>query len=122
MRAPELSVEQVKEICPNFSKIKFVGKGGQKTVFSGFIDGINYAIKFLDLTNIHIQQVPDEFRDPEITVSPTEDIREDVLARAKREIDIMDRCETPTLVKLGPIGMNLVEYDQKKSYILQKNI
>ncbi|MFD2330774.1 serine/threonine protein kinase [Cohnella sp. GCM10020058] len=114
MRAPDLSEEQVREVCPNCSDVKFVGKGGQKTVFSCVIDGIKYAIKFLDLTNIHNQppqSIMDSIHD---TTSPLEDIREDVLARAKREIDIMDRCETPTLVKLGPVGMTFVEYDNKK--------
>ncbi|MCY9692270.1 serine/threonine protein kinase [Paenibacillus alginolyticus] len=116
MRAPELTVEQVQEICPNCSQIEFVGKGGQKTVFSGLLEGKQYAIKFLDLTSIQNQQEPSDMTslDLQITVSPMEDIREDVLARAKREIDIMDRCETPTLVKLGPISMTLVEYDNKK--------
>ncbi|MDI4649587.1 serine/threonine protein kinase [Cohnella hashimotonis] len=114
MRAPDLSEEQVREICPSCSDVKFVGKGGQKTVFSCLIDGIKYAIKFLDLTNIDNQPpqpIMDSIHD---TTSPLEDIREDVLARAKREIDIMDRCETPTLVKLGPVGMTFVEYDNKK--------
>ncbi|MBD2860683.1 serine/threonine protein kinase [Paenibacillus oceani] len=116
MRAPDLTVEQVQKICPNFTQIEYVGRGGQKTVFSGVFAGTKYAIKFLDLTSIQNQQAPNSAitQDPHITVSPVEDIREDVLARAKREIDIMDRCETSTLVKLGPIGMTLVDYDNKK--------
>jgi serine/threonine protein kinase len=116
LRAPDLTIEQVQEICPKCSQIEFVGKGGQKTVFSGLFGGTQYAIKFLDLTNFQSQQAPSDMTslDLQMTVSPMEDIREDVLARAKREIDIMDRCETPTLVKLGPVSMTLVEYDQKK--------
>ncbi|USG65134.1 serine/threonine protein kinase [Brevibacillus ruminantium] len=116
MRAPDLTVDEVKEICPECNEIEFVGKGGQKTVFSCLINEDKFAIKFLDLTNIQNQQAPQDLLslNSQITVSPMEDIREDVLARAKREIDIMDRCETPTLVKLGPIGMTFVDYNNKK--------
>ncbi|MFS0728345.1 serine/threonine-protein kinase [Paenibacillus sp. 1P07SE] len=117
MQAPDLTVEQVQEICLDFTQIEYVGRGGQKIVFSGMSEGTRYAIKFLDLTNIPSPQQPTgglQGVDVQITASPFEDIREDVLARAKREIDIMDRCDSPNLVKLGPVGMTLVEYDQKK--------
>ncbi|MFD1953192.1 serine/threonine protein kinase [Paenibacillus thailandensis] len=114
MRAPDLTEDQVKEICPTCTDIVFLGKGGQKTVFSCSISGVRYAIKFLDLTNIQDQQVQQSLDSDHYSISPIEDIREDVLARAKREIDIMNRCETPTLVKLGPIGMTFVEYKSRK--------
>ncbi|MGG4416433.1 hypothetical protein, partial [Brevibacillus agri] len=114
MRAPDLTADEVKDICPECDNIEFLGKGGQKAVFSCLIDGGRYAIKFLDLTNVQSDQGPQDLLglDSQLTVSPMEDIREDVLARAKREIDIMDRCETPTLVKLGPIGMTFVDYNK----------
>lgn len=116
MRAPDLTIEQVQTICPDFSQIEFVGKGGQKIVFSGMFAGVKYAMKFLELTNIQNQQaiIGAATQDLHNTVSPVEDIQEDVLARAKREIDIMNRCETSTLVKLGPVGMTLVDCERKK--------
>lgn len=120
MQAPELTEKEALLIIPNhvFQNIKYINKGGQKTVFSCEISGATYALKFLDITPL-----ADDVRDtiqqmgPDDEIEPgylTENLQHDVLERAKREIAIMQRCDTPTLVKLGPVGMTLAEFDNKR--------
>lgn len=102
MLAPKLSESDVVSIISGVKDVQAIGLGGQKAVFSGEIDGQTYAIKFLDIT---VDSMPSEDNAP---------IQEDVMARAKREIDIMNRCETSSLVKLGPIGMTSAECNGRK--------
>ncbi|KIP21092.1 putative serine/threonine-protein kinase pknH [Anoxybacillus ayderensis] len=108
MKSPNLSVEDVKKILEScrdaISDLEFLNKGGQKQVFKCKINNKYYTLKFLELTDL---KEPGDVND-------TQDIQSEILARATREIDIMRKCNTPTLVKLGPIGMTLVNYDEKK--------
>ncbi|WP_298203115.1 serine/threonine-protein kinase [Desulfosporosinus sp.] len=119
MQAPDLTEEQVSRIVPDITDVKFVGKGGQKSVFSCIISGDIYALKFLDLTpssgGMAKSYANESFATNELSYQENtfDNIQHDVFARAKREIVIMQRCDTSTLVKLGPVGMNLVEFEGK---------
>jgi eukaryotic-like serine/threonine-protein kinase len=107
MRSPTLTVEDVKKIIDNqesISDLEFLSKGGQKVVFKCKINDDYYTLKFLELSDW----------DDSGDLNETHDIQSEILARATREIDIMRKCDTPTLVKLGPIGMTLTEYNGKK--------
>lgn len=116
LQAPDLSEEQVYRILPDVKNVQFVGKGGQKTVFSCETSDNVYALKFLDLTltsEILTQDNKFDTNEESEQENAFSNIQHDVFARAKREIDIMQRCDTSSLVKLGPIGMNLVEFEGK---------
>jgi serine/threonine-protein kinase len=92
MSAPDLTVDQVRELIPTASEIEFLDRGGQKTVFKASIGGIKYAVKFMRPS----------FADPAVSSSENLD---DVTARAQREVETMQQCTTPHLVKMGPIGL-----------------
>jgi eukaryotic-like serine/threonine-protein kinase len=107
MESPNLTVEDVRKILDNqesISDLEFLNKGGQKQVFKCKINDNYYTLKFLELSDWTNSG----------DLSETHDIQSEILARATREIDIMRKCNTPTLVKLGPIGMTLIEYNEKK--------
>jgi serine/threonine protein kinase len=74
--------------------------GGQKRVFRATIATAAYAVKFMRPT---VQQVA--------TAEVAEDVSvvDDVTARAAREVETMRQCETPHLVKPGPIGLTAAE-------------
>ncbi|TYR81087.1 serine/threonine protein kinase [Priestia megaterium] len=110
MQAPILSVSDVYEIMESHSQniiedIEFLSTGGQKIVFKCKIDKVPYTLKFLEIESKETEGTTDE---------DDTGIESEVLARASREIDIMNQCDTPTLVKLGPIGLNIVSFDEKK--------
>jgi eukaryotic-like serine/threonine-protein kinase len=108
MNAPILSINDVKSLVGDdheITEIKEIGQGGQKTVFSCNINGEKFALKFLDVTGIGgTEGEPDD----------TEEVKNEVLARATREIDIMNKCDSPHLVKLGPIGLELRDFNDKR--------
>lgn len=112
MSAPNLSISEVRGMLPDtVTDIRFVGNGGQKAVFSGNISGERYALKFLDVT----RRIPPQLQGLELENDNAEDdYQADVLARAKREITIMGRCESDNLVKLGPVGMTIFDYHGTK--------
>ncbi|MEK5440810.1 serine/threonine protein kinase [Fredinandcohnia sp. FSL W7-1320] len=113
MRAPELTVEDVLKLLGENNKLitelEYKDRGGQKTVFTCNINEVKYALKFCDVTDAESKENPTNLEEGD------SEQRENVaLSRAKREIDIMHRVDSPTLVKLGPIGLNLAEIDNKK--------
>lgn len=99
MACPTLTADDVAEILPNASAIEHIADGGQKRVFQATIDGEKYAVKFMRTTVQAVSPDTDKV-DPSIV--------DDVTARAAREVETMRRCDTPYLVKQGPIGLKPV--------------
>jgi serine/threonine protein kinase len=97
MPGPNLSIEQVQNILPEAIDIEFIAKCGQKTVFRALIQDQLYALKFQSLPK------PDPLQ-PEM-------IPDDVIIRAEREIETMRKCDSPYLVRMGPIGLQIVTID-----------
>ncbi|MGG3888608.1 serine/threonine-protein kinase [Metabacillus fastidiosus] len=112
MQAPNLSVEDVKDILHGCKEIitdlEYQDKGGQKTVYKCKINGELFALKFCDITDSNNNEANKDHEN-----NDSEQSENSVLSRAKREIDIMDKVDTPTLVKLGPIGLQIVDYKDK---------
>lgn len=84
-------IKDVLSVKPEISSLIYVDKGGFKAVFKGTISGKEEAIKLIYLP------ADDDGRRTEIT------------ARVKREFDTLQRCQTPYLVKLGTLPLELVK-------------
>ncbi len=100
MAKPSLTIDEVQRIVPQATDIELVDDtSGQKLVFSGVIEGNRYALKFMK-------------PNPQLTGdgSLTERL-DDVTVRAQREVETMGQCQTPYLVKIGPIGLETVGTD-----------
>jgi len=111
---PNLTAEQVEHALDNVSDVKYVGKGGQKVVWSGVIDGTAYAIKFASVPEEFIRE---EDGDTEAETDP------EAIVRASREVETMRDCTSPCMVKLGPIGLKFVEIeDQSLLYFTEELI
>lgn len=96
---PNLDAQQIESQIDAVSDVQFVGRGGQKIVFSGIVKEQRFALKF--------SKAPGE---DDIGSDETEfEYDPDVLVRAKREVETMRRCDSPYMVKLGPIGLERVE-------------
>jgi serine/threonine-protein kinase len=105
MPFPNLTAEQVQRAVPDATGIAFLDRGGQKVVFSCSINGKPYALKILQphLRPLAPQQSGDLTADA-ISI-------DDVTARAQREVATMKECDTPYLVKIGPIEMRTIQID-----------
>jgi len=100
MARPELTIEQIKALLPIASDVQELDRGGQKLVFTGVIGGQKYALKFLS-------------PNPSQAIGPSEEPLDDVTARAQREVETMQQCSTPYLVRMGPIGLQSADVDGK---------
>jgi len=95
MTRPSLNPADVAKLVPAASEISPAGAGGQKQVFRAKIDGRWFAVKLARAGDGH------------------EDVQEvlagETMARAKREVETMHECDSPYMVKLGPIGLGVQE-------------
>jgi eukaryotic-like serine/threonine-protein kinase len=98
MTAPTLTIGQIQQLVKEASNIQPLDRGGQKIVFTGIIDGKKYALKFMS-------------PNPQHAADPGEEPLDDVTARAQREVETMQQCSTPHLVRMGPIGLRAEEID-----------
>lgn len=101
---PNLTPVQVAALVPQAQNIEIVGRGGQKLVFRGAIDGVIYALKFAKVILPGFDDVED--------VSAS-----DIALRAKREVDIMRDCSSPHVVKLGPMGLTFLTTDNGEQIV-----
>lgn len=93
---PKLTIEQVRRLIPQALDVQELDQGGQKIVFTGIINNEKYALKFMS-------------PNPQATGQSGE--IDDVTARAQREVETMQQCSTPHLVRVGPIGLTSDEID-----------
>jgi len=100
MARPELTIKQVEKLIPQASNIQYLDCCGQKVVFTGIIEGRKYALKFMS-------------PNPSQAVDPSNELLDDVTARAQREVETMQQCSTPHLVRMGPIGLQTAEVAEK---------
>lgn len=98
MVPPQLTIQQIEILISQASDIQELDRGGQKVVFTGIIDGIKYALKFMRPNSSQISEHNSEFLD-------------DVTSRAQREVETMQQCSSPYLVRMGPIGLETAEID-----------
>jgi eukaryotic-like serine/threonine-protein kinase len=103
MPAPIITLQQAMgALSDDATDIQPVGSGGQKVVFSGIIAGKRYALKFLSPQG---QNAPDESETDTLDV---------VAARARREVGTMQECDSPYMVKPGPIAMKTVTIGEER--------
>jgi len=104
MAVPCLKAEDVEIIIPN---CKVLGKamcGGQKKVFPCEINGEKFALKFILLRNLAVDDETEE-----VDLSEFEEIR----ARAEREISIMKSVSSHNVIKIGNIDLTGIEYNNQ---------
>ncbi len=103
MPFPNLTAQQVQQAVPDASDVAYLDRGGQKVVYRCTINGRPFVLKILQphLRPLAMGQAGDAGGDP-ISI-------DDVTARAQREVATMKECDTPYLVKIGPIEMRTVQ-------------
>lgn len=100
---PTLTPEAIQTAIPEAEDIAYLDKGGQKIVYSCKIDGHPYVLKFMQPT---LQPLGNQEGDDDASVMPVS--LDDVTARARREVATMKQCDSPSLVKIGPIELRSV--------------
>lgn len=102
MPFPNLTAQEVQQAVPEAANVIFLARGGQKVVFSCTINGEPFALKLLQPRLRPLAQPQASDATGELSV-------DDVTARAQREVATMKECNTPHLVKIGPIEMRQVQ-------------
>jgi serine/threonine protein kinase len=86
-------IEKVKQVAPEAENLEEIGSGGFKVVYKALVSGKIEAVKLV--------QTPSDESD--------ETIRDENLRRIARELDILRKCKSPYLVKLGSIAPRACE-------------
>lgn len=102
MPFPQLTAAEVKQAVPEADDVRFLDRGGQKVVFACKIGAQPYVLKFL-----RPNPRPLSNQDPDASVQSVS--LDDVTARARREVATLKQCDTPYLVKIGPIELRTVK-------------
>lgn len=104
MNLPNLTKDDVEAIVQGYKVIGPPMKGGQKLVFPCEGSTGKFALKFLLIDN-------DSTEDSDET---TVDLFDEISARANREVETINACDSPYLIKLGPIGIQSIIYNGQK--------
>ena len=105
-------IQKIKQVAPEASDLEEIGSGGFKVVFKAHVNGKIEALKLV--------QIPSDEND--------QTIRDENLRRIFREIDILAKCTSPYLVKLGSIFPRECEVDNveyviySEEYILGETV
>ena len=104
MNFNEVNADVVNQYLPQFAPAEFVGAGGQKRVFKCDYDGGPWALPLLPISDDPAQSLDDD--DTGFGFSSDQ-----VIARLRREVGIMRQCDSPHLVKMGPIDVGSLEIE-----------
>lgn len=96
MIPPPLTVNQVTQICPEYTDCSEIGRGGFKTVFRVVKNGVAEVIKVVSIPRGDGSDDRQRFR-------------EESIGRIRREVEILNRCQTPSLVKLATLPLTFHE-------------
>jgi len=94
-------IQKIKQVAPEASDLEEIGSGGFKVVYKAQVNSKIEAVKLV--------QIPSDENDGTI--------RDENLRRIVREIDILAKCTSPYLVKLGSIFPRECEVD-KVEYVI----
>lgn len=105
MRLPSVTEAQIEAAIPDVTDVGHALRGGQKLVFPCKIAGVPYALMVM------LADPSTGNGQPRLM---SRAIQDEVRERAEREVRLMQRCDSPHLVKAGPIGVNTVEIDGER--------
>ncbi len=92
----------IKTALPEISELCFIASGGFKGVYRTRINKTVEALKLI--------MIPEALStDDEAVIE-----RDELVARVKREIQILRKCQSPTIVKLGSLQPAIVKIDGKE--------
>lgn len=110
MPVPELNQDDFATLIPRISNIGALKKGGQKVVLPCDYEGQRIVLKALEL---HVPFTSPYEDDATLEV-------DDVFSRVKRELLILERCESAHIVKLGPIPPFNIEHRGKHLFVFSE--
>jgi serine/threonine-protein kinase len=84
------TAEQIQSRFPQVEAVGFIQKGGFKAVYRARVAGEAEALKLVHIPNLGGEEYAEEFR-------------QECLKRIMREVQVLARCQTPFLVKLGSL-------------------
>ncbi|QKK09392.1 MAG: serine/threonine protein kinase [Planctomycetota bacterium] len=104
MNIHEVNAETVDRHIPDLAPTAFIGAGGQKRVFKCEYHGETWALPLIVVSD-----------NPDVTLDGADSEfglnSDQVIARLRREVEIMRKCDSPHLVKMGPMDVTPVKIE-----------
>lgn len=92
---PKPTPIELTPIFPQFQGLQEIGHGGFKTVFKGTVQGQPQVLKVIGIP------APDDPNDDDQVR-----FQEECVARVRREVEILSRCQSPFMVKLSSVALS----------------
>ncbi len=105
MAATPIEIEKIREFFKDYTEVNYVDRGGFKLVYKGKQDDKKEAIKLVMLPNEKDFNVPDELK---------KDLIEESKKRIIRELEILEKSNSPYIVKLGKLKPKEGKIDDKQ--------
>ncbi len=94
MQPPKLPASELTPLFPQFRGLHEIGVGGFKTVYKGSVGAVSEVLKVVSIPAPDDPTDKDQIR-----------FQEECVARVRREVGILSRCDSPFLVKLGSVPL-----------------
>lgn len=104
MNFNDIDSHTVDQHFPQFAPAEYLGSGGQKRVFKCDHEGKTWALPLILVSDDPKQSLDED--DSDFGFSSDQ-----VIARLRREVAIMRKCDSPHLVKMGPVDVSPLEID-----------
>ena len=104
MNFQEVTADIVDQHLPHFAPTEFLGAGAQKRVFKCNHQGETWALPLILVSDNPDQSLDDDKADFGLP-------SDQVIARIRREVNIMRNCDSPHLVKMGPVDVSPIEIE-----------
>ena len=104
MNFHEVNADIANQHFPQFAPVEFLGSGGQKRVFKCNHQGETWALPLILLSDNPDQSLDDDETDFGFP-------SHQAIARLRREIKIMRKCDSPHFVKMGPVDVRPIEIE-----------
>lgn len=104
MIAPKLLPDEISSLLENCEVVGKDRKGGQKQVFPVRVNGGEvFALKIIEITDIY----------DDVYGEDIENLSDEASRRARREVNVLTKCNSPYIIKPGPIDTTLKKVGDK---------
>lgn len=94
MQPPKLTASELAPLFPQFSGLHEIGSGGFKAVYKGNVSGAPEVLKVISIPSPTDPHDREQLR-----------FQEECVARVRREVNILSRCKSPSMVKLASLPL-----------------
>ncbi len=110
MPLPPSALDKLIQAIPEIQNLTLIdGTGGFKAVYRAQVNGNDEALKLIQIPDYPGHSDPDA-------------LRQELITRVRREVSILGRCQSPTIVKLGSLPLREITVDAERYLVYTEEL